>query len=75
MRIICAYGPLSGRPDTKKLRFYDKMASEWDVESSGEIFLSLGDFNGYVGKCAESFEGVHEENGIGKKNEEGKRLL
>ena len=28
MRIICAYGPQSGRPNTEKVRFYDKMASE-----------------------------------------------
>ena len=35
------------------------MASEWDLESSSEIIVSLGDFNGHVGKCAEGFEGVH----------------
>ena len=33
MRIICAYGPQSGRPDTEKVRFYDEMASEWDLEA------------------------------------------
>ena len=43
------------------------MASEWDLGSSSEIIVSLGDFNGYVGKCTESFEGVHKRNGIGKK--------
>ena len=28
MRIICAYGPQSGKPDTEKVCFYDEMASE-----------------------------------------------
>ena len=59
MRLICAYEPQSGRPDAKRVRFYDEMGSEWDLGSSSEIIVSLGDFNGHVGKCAEGFEGVH----------------
>ena len=43
------------------------MASEWDLGSSSEIIVSLGNFNGHVGKCAEDFESVHRENGIGEK--------
>ena len=38
---------------------FDKMESEWDLGSSSEIIVSLRDFNGHVGKCAEGFEGVH----------------
>ena len=49
MRIICAYGPQSGRPDAEKV-CYDEMASEWDLGSSSEINVSLGDFNGHVEK-------------------------
>ena len=30
MRIICAYGSQSQRPNAEKVRFYDKMGSEWD---------------------------------------------
>ena len=40
-----------------------------------KIIISLVDFNGYVGKCAEGFEGVRGRNDIGKRNAEGKRLL
>ena len=40
-----------------------------------EIIVSLGDFSGHVGKCAEGFEGVHGGNGIGKRNAEGRKLL
>ena len=28
MRIICACGPQSGKPDAEKVRFYDEMGSE-----------------------------------------------
>ena len=70
MRVICAYGPQSGRPDAEKVRFYDGMGSEWDLGSSSEIIVFLGDFNGHVGKCAEGFEGVHGGNGVGKRNAE-----
>ena len=48
---------------------------EWDLGSCSEIIVSLGDFNGHVGKCAEGFEGVHGGNGVGKRNAEGRRLL
>ena len=65
MRIICAYGPQSGRPDTEKVRFYDEMASERDLGSSSEI-ISLGNFNGHVGKYAEGFEGMHRRIVLGK---------
>ena len=75
MRVICAYGPQSGRPDAEKVRFCDEMGSERDLGSSSEIIVSLGDFNGHVGKYAEGFEGVHGGNGGGKRNAEGRRLL
>ena len=51
------------------------MAIEWDLGSSSEIIVSLGNFNGHAGKCAEGFEGEHGENGIGKRNAEVRRLL
>ena len=75
MRIICAYVPQSGRPDTEKVCVYDETASDWDLGSSGKIIVSLKDFNGHVRICAEGFEGVHGWNGVGKRNAEGRRLL
>ena len=66
MRIICAYGPKSGRTDAEKVHFYDETGSEWNLESSSEIIVSLRDFNGHVGKCAEGFEGVHGGMVLGK---------
>ena len=34
MRIICGYGPKSGRPDAEKVRFYDEMgvSGTWEVQ-------------------------------------------
>ena len=75
IRVLCAYGPQSGRPEPEKDCFYDEMESEWDLGNSSEITFALGDFNGHVGRYVEGFEGVHGGNGIGKINGEGRRLL
>ena len=75
MRTICAYGPQSGRLNTQKVRFCNELASEWDLGSFSEIIVSVGNFRGHVGKCADGFEGVHGGNGIGVRNAVGGRLL
>ena len=51
------------------------MASEWDLRNPSEVVLGMGDFNGYVGRRIDGFEGVHSGYGIGKRNVEGRRLL
>ena len=50
MQIMRANKPQSRRPDTEKVRFYDEMTSKWDLVKSNAVILSLGDFNGHVGK-------------------------
>ena len=49
-RIICVYGPRSGRTAAEKEHFSDDLRSEWDLHSMGELVLGMGDFNGHVGK-------------------------
>ena len=49
-RIICVYGPRSGRAAAEKEHFSDDLRSEWDLHSVGEVVLGMGDFNGHVGK-------------------------
>ena len=71
IRVICAYAPQIGRSECEKGQFYD-MASEWDLQTPGELVLGLGDFNGHVGKRIDGFEGVY---GIGKRHVEGRKLL
>ena len=75
LRIICVYGPQSGRTAAEKVHFYDDLRSEWDLHSVGELVLAMGDFNGQVGKRIEGYEDVHGGNGIGERNVEGKMLL
>ena len=60
VKIICAYGPQSGRTGAEKERFYDDLRSEWDLHKMGELVLGMGDFNGHVGKLIQG-EGVHGE--------------
>ena len=50
MRVICAYGPQSGRPDAEKVHFYHEMGSEWDLGSSSEIIFF---FRGFQWTCGE----------------------
>ena len=75
MQMICAYELQSKRPHAEKFHFYHEGGSKRDFRSSSEIIVSLGDFNGHVGKCAEGFEGVYKWNGIGETNAEEKRLV
>ena len=75
VRVICAYAPQSGKPDSEKELFYEEMAREWSMANANEMVLGLGDFNGHVGKCAEGFEGIHGGYGIGKRNVEGSMLI
>ena len=49
MNLICAYAPQSGKPDSEKESFYEKMAREWSMANANEMVLGLGDFNGHVG--------------------------
>ena len=51
------------------------MANEWGLQNPSEVILSIGDFNGHIGRRIDGFEGVHGGCGIGKRNVEGKRLL
>ena len=50
MNNMCIWATHSRRPDTEKVRFYDEMASERDLESSSEIIVSLGEFQWTCGK-------------------------
>jgi len=75
VRVICAYGPQVGKSMEEKHRFYDDLACEWSVQSTDKLDLSLGDFNGHVGKQADGFEDVHGGNSFGVGNYEGRLLL
>ena len=75
IRVISAYGPQAGRPLEEKHRFYDELAGEYELQNPSEVVFGLGDFNGHVGEEIKGVEGVHEGNGIGQRNAEGRMLL
>jgi len=75
MKVVCGYGPQSGRPSIENEQFYNELSSECDVQQEDELVLGLGDFNGHVGKGIEGFEGVHGGNRFGERNVEGRMLL
>ena len=41
LRIICVYGPQSGRMAAEKEHFYDDLRSEWDLHSVDELVLGI----------------------------------
>ena len=75
LRIICVYGPQSGRMAEEKEHFYHDLRSEWNLHSVGELVLGMGVFDGHAGKRIKGYEDVHRGNGIGERNVEGKMLL
>ena len=51
----------------RKQSFYDEL--------KGELDMSLGDFNGYVDRHIDRFDGVHRRYGTGPRNFEGRMSL
>ena len=40
--------PQVGRPFTEKQQFYNDLANEWNLCSSAEMLIGLGDFNCHI---------------------------
>ena len=45
------------------------------MKDTKELTMGIGDFNAYVGKKVDGFEGVHGGNGIGEQNLKDRMLL
>ena len=45
------------------------------MHSAGDFVMCLGDFNGYVSRHIDGFDGVHGGYGVGQRNLEGRMLL
>ena len=59
LRFICGYAPQSGRSLEEKQSFYDELKCEWDMHSSDDLVMRLGDINGHIGRHIDRFDGVH----------------
>ena len=75
LRLICWYAPQSGRRLEEKQSFYDDLKCEWDMHTTEDLFMCLGDFNGHVGTHIDGFYGVHGGYGVGQRNLDGSMLL
>ena len=73
--MICGYGPQSGRCLEEKQSFYDEMKCKWDMHSTDDLVIYLGELNGHVGRHIDGFDWVHGGYGVGQRNLEGRMLL
>ena len=44
------------------------------MHSADDLVMCLGDFNGYIGRHIDGYDGVHEGYGVGQRNLEGRML-
>ena len=75
LRLICGYAPQSGRILDEKQSFYDKLKSQLDMHSAGDLFMCLAVFNEHVDWHIDGFDGFHGAYGVGQMNFEGRVLL
>ena len=73
--VICVSEPQSRKQDKQKNKFHDELVHKWDMKDTKELTMGIGDFNDYVGKKVDGFEGVHGGNGIGEQNLKDRMLL
>ena len=73
--IISAYRPQVGLDELEKLYFWDCTNNIiGNILRDEKVFVG-GDFNGHMGKEADSYESVHGGFGLGVRNESGEQLL
>ena len=70
-RFICGYAPQK-RSLEEKQSLYDELKCEWDIHSTDDIVMCLGDFNGQVGGHIGGFDGWY---GVGQRKLEGRMSL
>ena len=75
VRWICGHAPQIGRSLEVKQSFYDQLKCEWDMHSVGDLFMCLGDVNGFVGRHIDALDGVHGGYDICQRNLEERMLL
>ena len=71
--IVQVYAPTSAAEEKEKEEFYHQLDQVLTTISSKDITMVMGDFNAKVGKGLE--DGIVGPHGLGKRNEEGDRLV
>ena len=73
--LISAYAPTMTSALETKNAFYDLLDETLRLIPSSDKIILLGDFNARVGSDSEVYAGIVGRHGVGKVNENGKRLL
>ena len=50
----------------EKQSFYDDLKCEWDMHSTDDLVMCLGDLNGHVGRHIDGFDRVHGGYGVNR---------
>ena len=59
VRVICGYGPQSGRTSSEKEELFDEMEDEWDLINRNELVICLGNFSSHEGEQMQGFKRIH----------------
>ena len=59
----------------RKRSFYNELKWYWYMHSADDLIMCLIDFNGYVVRDIDGFDGLHVGYGVGQWNFEGRMLL
>ena len=68
LRLICGYAHQGESSFEVKQSSCDELKCEWDMHSTDDLVMCLGDFNGHVDRHIDGFHGGF---GVGQRNLEG----
>ena len=72
---ICVYAPQVGLSKQTKDHFYEKLISTAAKVPASEQLFICGDWNGHIGTDRAGYEEIHGGHAVGRRNDEGERLL
>ncbi|KAE8654891.1 Detected protein of unknown function [Hibiscus syriacus] len=75
VNVLSVYAPHVGLGEGEKRCFWDQLDDVLrSIPKDQRVFIG-GDFNGYVGRATDGYDGVHGGFGFSSRNEEGRTLL
>ncbi len=75
IKFLFAFVPQTGTNEVDKDNFWDLLSSVIRNVPYTEMIVVGGDLNGYVGACADGYEGVHGGYDFGMRIADGERRL
>ena len=74
LTIIQMYAPTNDAEDESKEEFYEQLQREVEATPRHDVLIVMGDLNAKIGQDNEGWEKVMGQHGLGRMNENGKRL-